>query len=58
MPKVKNNKVRFEHIGSGIVYLVCAYGHERLAYFLSHLVGDSLGGKTEILKPDTVRKQK
>lgn len=56
--QVKNNKVSFEHIGSGIVYLVCAYGRERLVP-ISYpiLLRDSLG-TTEILKPDTVRKQK
>lgn len=56
--QVKNNKVKFEHIGSGIVYLVCAYEHNRLIP-ISHpiLLRDS-SGTTEILKPDTVRKQK
>lgn len=56
--QVKNNKVKFEHIGSGIVYLVCAYGHERfvpISYPI--LLRDSLG-TTEILKPDTMCKQK
>lgn len=56
--QVKNNKVKFEHIGSGIVYLVCAYGHNQFIP-ISHpiLLRDS-SGTTEILKPDTVRKQK
>lgn len=55
---VKDNKAKFEHIGSGIVYLICTYKNNKLIP-LSHpiLLRDSLG-TTEILKPDTVHKQK
>lgn len=55
---MENNKAKFSHMGSGIVYLICAYKKERLIPF-SHpiLLRDSLG-TIETLKPDTMHRQK
>lgn len=56
--RLQNNQVRFDHIGSGIVYLMCAYEKGKLIPFSQPiLLRDSLG-TTEILTPDTLHPQK
>ncbi|MCD8260666.1 MAG: discoidin domain-containing protein [Bacteroides sp.] len=55
---IVDNKMKFDHIGSGIVYLICTYKNEELIPFSHPVVLRDSSGTIEILKPDTINRQK
>lgn len=54
---VKDSKMEFAHVGSGIVYLICAYKNGELVPF-SHPILMRNSGAVDILVPDTLHRQK
>lgn len=55
---IQNNKIRFDHIGSGIVYLISTFKNGKLTPFSQPILLRDTLGTMEILNPDTVHKQK